>query len=74
MSRKHHSTPPRTNMEVIISIVIIMDTTLGTTIPLYIQSNNQIEAIRVDISAIHQEIKDFHGRLCTIEERNKGAR
>ncbi|HLT41788.1 MAG TPA: hypothetical protein VKZ95_03710 [Sphingobacteriaceae bacterium] len=23
------------------------------------------------IQAIHQEIKDFHGRLCTIEERRK---
>ena len=23
------------------------------------------------ITAIQQEIKDFHGRLCTIEERNK---
>jgi len=24
------------------------------------------------IDAIHAEIKDFHGRLCIIEERNKG--
>lgn len=23
------------------------------------------------INAIHLEMKDFHGRLCTIEERNK---
>jgi len=23
------------------------------------------------IKAIHEEIKDFHGRLCAIEERNK---
>lgn len=23
------------------------------------------------IQAIHQEIKDFHGRLCAIEERNR---
>lgn len=23
------------------------------------------------ISAIHDEMKDFHGRLCAIEERNK---
>lgn len=23
------------------------------------------------IQAIHQEMKDFHGRLCAIEERNK---
>ena len=24
--------------------------------------------------AIHQEMKDFHGRLCAIEERNKGVK
>lgn len=26
---------------------------------------------RQQIEAIHQEIKDFHGRLCAIEERNR---
>lgn len=24
------------------------------------------------LDAIHEEIKDFHGRLCAIEEKNKG--
>jgi hypothetical protein len=24
------------------------------------------------LDAIHQEMKDFHGRLCAIEERNRG--
>jgi hypothetical protein len=24
------------------------------------------------VLAIHEEIKDFHGRLCAIEERNRG--
>jgi len=24
------------------------------------------------ITAIHSEIKDFHGKMCAIEERNKG--
>jgi hypothetical protein len=54
----------RTNWEMVISLVLIMLTTLGTTIPLYLQSSHQIEAI-------HQEMKDFHGKLCAIEERNK---
>jgi len=27
--------------------------------------------INANISAIHDEMKDFHGRLCAIEERNK---
>lgn len=30
-----------------------------------------MSAIREDVRAIHNEIKDFHARLCTIEERNK---
>ena len=57
----------RVNLELIISLVIIMSTILGTTIPLYIQSNNQIEKTRDQIevlressshqiAAIHQEI------------------
>jgi len=24
------------------------------------------------LTAIHEEMKDFHGRLCAIEERNRG--
>lgn len=32
----------------------------------------KLESNRNLITAIHQEIKDFHGRLCAIEERNKG--
>lgn len=30
-----------------------------------------INGIKEDVKAIHQEMKDFHGRLCEIEERNK---
>lgn len=31
-----------------------------------------MQGIRSDIKAIQEEMKDFHGRLCAIEERNKG--
>ncbi len=31
----------------------------------------KLEAIRTLMYAVIQESKDFHGRLCTIEERNK---
>jgi hypothetical protein len=31
-----------------------------------------ISAINSEVEAIHKEIKDFHGRLCAIEEKNKG--
>ncbi len=30
---------------------------------------NLIIAIKEDVSAIREEMKDFHGRLCSIEER-----
>lgn len=30
-----------------------------------------ISGIKSEVEAIHSEIKDFHGRLCAIEERNK---
>jgi hypothetical protein len=65
MSKKYHSNfQVKTNWELIISVAVIMLTVLGTTVPFHIQSTNQI-------NAIHQEMKDFHGRLCAIEERNK---
>ena len=37
-------------------------------IELMIVSNNDL------IKEIHNEIKDFHGRLCTIEERYRGLK
>jgi hypothetical protein len=52
------------NLELIISLVIVMVTILGSTIPLHLSTAAQIDAI-------HQEIKDFHGRLCAIEERTR---
>jgi hypothetical protein len=30
-----------------------------------------MSGIQADVQAIHHEIKDFHGRLCAIEERNR---
>lgn len=63
------------NLELIISLVLVMVTTLGSTIPLYIytsrQTHDQISAIHKEISAIHKEMTDFHGRLCAIEEKIK---
>jgi hypothetical protein len=35
------------------------------------ESRNDNRSIMALISAIQTEMKDFHGRLCTIEERNK---
>lgn len=64
MSKNKNYKPQRINLELIVSLVIIMVTTLGSTIPLYLHMSTQLQAI-------HEEMKDFHGRLCAIEERNK---
>lgn len=44
------------NFELIVSLIIIVVTILGSTIPLHLHTSTQIDAI-------HQEMKDFHGRL-----------
>ena len=36
------------------------------------QMLSMMQGINAQISAIQAEVKDFHGRLCAIEERNKG--
>lgn len=43
------------------SNLVIMLTFFGTTVALHMQTNNRIKAIQ-------SEMKDFHGRLCKIEE------
>lgn len=46
------------------SNLLIMLTFFGISISLH-------NALREDIRAVQEEMKDFHGRLCAIEERNK---
>jgi hypothetical protein len=50
-----------------------MLTFFGVSISLHNGMREEIRAIsessRQDIRAISQEMKDFHGRLCSIEER-----
>lgn len=41
---------------------------MGSTIALIIYSNKKMD---VHLKAISDEMKDFHGRLCAIEERNR---
>jgi hypothetical protein len=62
MSKKYQQKP--VNIELIVSLIIVMATILGSTIPLYIHTSSQIQAI-------HDEIRDFHERLCKIEEQNR---
>lgn len=44
-----------------IALILVM---FGTTVGIWLHTDKKIEAIQA-------EIKDFHGRLCAIEERNK---
>ena len=48
---------------------------LGTIAGLFIwnrsESRDDVRRIENLIEAINKEIKDFHGRLCAIEERRK---
>ena len=59
----------------VLTVFAVIATNLGTTIALYLQLDKKIEEHRKEandiLRAIQQEIKDFHGRLCAIEERNK---
>ena len=51
-------------ISIIGSNLVIMLTFFGVTVALHL-------GMREEIRCIHDEIKDFHGRLCTIEEKNK---
>ena len=63
------------NLELIISLVIVMITILGSTIPLYLHTSSQIQAIQTEMKDFHTRLAvqdlEFKMRLCSIEE-NKG--
>lgn len=52
----------------VLTVFAIVATNLITVITLHIHLDNKTNSL---ITAIQEEIKDFHGRLCAIEERNK---
>lgn len=51
-----------------IEAAIVAAIILGANIPLFIYSQSSVDA---KISAIHEEMKDFHDRLIRIEERRR---
>ncbi len=59
----------------VIELAVLAFTTLGTTITLYLHSESKMQRIAEKSNEIHmsilEEMRDFHGRLCAIEERNK---
>ena len=59
----------------VLTVFAVIATNLGTIIALYCQMDRKIDEHRRDTTqillSIQTEMKDFHGRLCAIEERNK---
>lgn len=59
----------------VLTVFAVIATNLGTVITLYIQLDKKIDENRKEtadiLRAIQLEMKDFHGRLCAIEERGK---
>lgn len=53
-------------------LLILLGTIMGIFILNRSESRSDMRHILSVIDSIHAEIKDFHGRLCAIEERNKG--
>jgi hypothetical protein len=49
-------------IQVIVMMIGILGTILGVVIPLHLH-------MLTTLKAIQDEMKDFHGRLCAIEER-----
>jgi len=59
----------------ILTVFAVIATNLGTVIALYMHTDRKIDENRKETNAIlegiRQEMKDFHGRLCAIEEGRK---
>jgi len=52
-------------------LLILMATFAGLFLWGRSESRADCRRIEDNVMAIHQEMKDFHGRLCAIEERKK---
>lgn len=59
----------------VLTVFAVIATNLGTIIALYCQMDRKMDEHRKDtlqmLLGIQSEMRDFHGRLCAIEERNK---
>ena len=58
----------RMDLTILLTIIGCFAGTIGITIGLFLHLGNKIDNLQ---SAIYTEMKDFHGRLCTLEERRK---
>jgi hypothetical protein len=59
----------------VLTVIGVAVANIGTTITLFMWATNRSEENRKEtvrlLEAIQMEMKDFHGRLCAIEERNR---
>ena len=58
-----------------LTVIGVAIANIGTTITLFLWATNKGAEDKREtnniLRAIQEEMKDFHGRLCAIEERNK---
>lgn len=63
------------NWQSIIELGMLIATFLGTLIPLHLHLDSKMERNHSEtnalINAIREDMRDFHGRLCAIEEKRK---
>jgi len=62
-------------LDQVLTVFAIVAANLGTVLSLYMNMDKKLEANRKEtndiLEAIRQEMRDFHERLCAIEERNR---
>lgn len=64
-----------TDWVLLVSVIACLFAVLGVIVGLFMHLANKMDGIRSEMHSmrleLNSEIKDFHGRLCTIEERNR---
>ena len=55
-----------------VEMMIFLASILGTFFWCRSESREDNRRIEGLVNAMQQEMKDFHGRLCALEEKNKG--
>jgi hypothetical protein len=74
MSKKYHNHSSG-KWQHFIELIVVLATIVGTNIPLHLHMDTKMDEFRTKnhdiLEGIRQDMKDFHGRLCAIEERNK---
>lgn len=63
------------DVTIFLAVFAVVVANLGTILGLYCHMDKKLDEHRAEttqiLKAIQEEMKDFHGRLCAIEERNK---